>query len=649
MNSCSIIIIVQLNNCSTNGGNMAECKHNHCCEDCHEEEKLQVSKIVISVILLAFGLLLSGYPQVKIVIFLFAYLLVGFDIISEAVKNILHGEVFDENFLMSIATIGAFCIKEYPEAIMVMVLYQLGEYFQHRAVEKSRQSITQLMDIRPDFANVIFNDEIVIKTPENVKIDDTIIVKTGEKIPLDGIVIEGSATIDVSALTGESVPKKISVGDNAISGSINTNGVLKIKVTKLFQNSTVSKILELVQEVAEKKSKSENFISKFAKIYTPIVVFLAVLLVIIPTIFFNGVFSVWFQRALTFLVISCPCAFVIAIPLSFFAGIGGASKCGILIKGSNYIEQLSKVNAVFFDKTGTLTKGAFRVVDIIPNDNCTKEELLKDTAYVEYFSSHPIAISIKQAFGKEIDYNNVSNLEEFAGLGLKATIDGYDVIVGNEKLMNKFNIEFEKQQKDGTIVYVAKDDKYLGTIIISDEIKEDVISSIKLLKKIVKFVAILTGDVKNSADYIAKKIGIVNVYSNLLPIDKVKKIEECIKKNKTVMFVGDGINDAPVLMRADVGVAMGALGSDAAIESADVVIMDDKISKIPMAIKISKKTMSIVWQNIIFALGVKILFLILGALGYISMWGAVFADVGVTLVAILNALRSLQINDFIKK
>lgn len=649
MNSCSIIIIVQLNNCSTNGGNMAECKHNHCCEDCHEEETLQVSKIVISVILLAFGLLLSGYPQVKIVIFLFAYLLVGFDIISEAVKNILHGEVFDENFLMSIATIGAFCIKEYPEAIMVMVLYQLGEYFQHRAVEKSRQSITQLMDIRPDFANVIFNDEIVIKTPENVKIDDTIIVKTGEKIPLDGIVIEGSATIDVSALTGESAPKKISVGDNAISGSININGVLKIKVTKLFQNSTVSKILELVQEVAEKKSKSENFISKFAKIYTPIVVFLAVLLVIIPTIFFNGVFSIWFQRALTFLVISCPCAFVIAIPLSFFAGIGGASKCGILIKGSNYIEQLSKVNAVFFDKTGTLTKGAFRVVDIIPNDNCTKDELLKDTAYVEYFSNHPIAISIKQAFGKEVDYNNVSNLEEFAGLGLKVTIDGYDVIVGNEKLMNKFNIEFEKQQKDGTIVYVAKDDKYLGAIIISDEIKEDVISSIELLKKIVKFVAILTGDVKNSADYIAKKIGIVNVYSNLLPIDKVKKIEECIKENKTVMFVGDGINDAPVLMRADVGVAMGALGSDAAIESADVVIMDDKISKIPMAIKISKKTMSIVWQNIIFALGVKILFLILGALGYISMWGAVFADVGVTLVAILNALRSLQINDFIKK
>ena len=649
MNSCSIIIIVQLNDCSTNGGNMAECKHNHCCEDCHEEETLQVSKIVISVILLAFGLLLSGYPQVKIVIFLFAYLLVGFDIISEAVKNILHGEVFDENFLMSIATIGAFCIKEYPEAIMVMVLYQLGEYFQHRAVEKSRQSITQLMDIRPDFANVILNDEIVIKTPENVKIDDTIIVKTGEKIPLDGIVIEGSATIDVSALTGESAPKKISDGDNAVSGSININGVLKIKVTKLFQNSTVSKILELVQEVAEKKSKSENFISKFAKIYTPIVVFLAVLLVIIPTIFFNGVFSIWFQRALTFLVISCPCAFVIAIPLSFFAGIGGASKCGILIKGSNYIEQLSKVNAVFFDKTGTLTKGAFRVVDIIPNDNCTKDELLKDTAYVEYFSSHPIAISIKQAFGKEVDYNNVSNLEEFAGLGLKATIDGYDVIVGNEKLMNKFNIEFEKQQKDGTIVYVAKDDKYLGAIIISDEIKEDVISSIELLKKIVKFVAILTGDVKNSADYIAKKIGIVNVYSNLLPIDKVKKIEECIKENKTVMFVGDGINDAPVLMRADVGVAMGALGSDAAIESADVVIMDDKISKIPMAIKISKKTMSIVWQNIIFALGVKILFLILGALGYISMWGAVFADVGVTLVAILNALRSLQINDFIKK
>lgn len=628
---------------------MAECKHNHCCEDCHEEENLQVSKIVISVILLVFGSLLSSYPQVKLAIFLFAYLIVGFDIISEAIRNILKGEVFDENFLMSIATIGAFCIKEYPEAIMVMVLYQIGEYFQHRAVEKSKQSITQLMDIRPDFANVISNGEVVIKSPENVEINDIIVVKTGEKIPLDGVVVDGEATVDTSALTGESVPKKISVGDNAISGSINTNGVLKIKVTKLFENSTVSKILELVQESAEKKSKSENFISKFAKVYTPIVVLLAVLLVVVPIIFFNGVFSIWFQRALTFLVISCPCAFVIAIPLSFFAGIGGASKCGILIKGSNYIEQLSKVNAVFFDKTGTLTKGAFKVVEIIPSDNCTKEELLKDTAYVEYFSNHPIAISIKQAFGKEIEFANSSNIEEFAGLGLKSIIDGHNVLVGNEKLMKKFNIQFEKQQKDGTIVYTAKDDKYLGAIVISDEIKEDAISSIELLKKIVKFVAILTGDVKNSADYIAKKIGIENVYSNLLPIDKVNKIEECMNENKTVMFVGDGINDAPVLMRADVGVAMGALGSDAAIESADVVIMDDKISKIPMAIKMSKKTMSIVWQNIIFALGVKILFLILGALGYISMWGAVFADVGVTLVAILNALRSLQINDFIKK
>lgn len=614
-----------------------------------KEEKINLFRIITTIILFAITFIPSLNSNIKISLYIISYLVIGGDILINAIKNIFKGELFDENFLMSLATVGALVIGEYPEAIAVMLFYQIGELFQDMAVEKSKANITKLMDIRPDFANVIFNDEIVIKTPENVKIDDTIIVKIGEKIPLDGIVIEGSATIDVSALTGESVPKKISVGDNAISGSININGVLKIKVTKLFQNSTVSKILELVQEVAEKKSKSENFISKFAKIYTPIVVFLAVLLIIIPTIFFNGVFSIWFQRALTFLVISCPCAFVIAIPLSFFAGIGGASKCGILIKGSNYIEQLSKVNAVFFDKTGTLTKGAFRVVDIISNDNCTKDELLKDTAYVEYFSNHPIAISIKQAFGKEVDYNNVSNLEEFAGLGLKATIDGYDVIVGNEKLMNKFNIEFEKQQKDGTIVYVAKDDKYLGAIIISDEIKEDVISSIELLKKIVKFVAILTGDVKNSADYIAKKIGIVNVYSNLLPIDKVKKIEECIKENKTVMFVGDGINDAPVLMRADVGVAMGALGSDAAIESADVVIMDDRISKIPMAIKISKKTMSIVWQNIIFALGVKILFLILGALGYISMWGAVFADVGVTLVAILNALRSLQINDFITK
>lgn len=628
---------------------MSKCNHNHCCESCHDEEQLQIHKIIVSIILLIFGLLLNTSPQFKLLIFLTAYLIVGVEIILEAIKNIIKGEIFDENFLMSIATIGAFCIKEYPEAIMVMILYQIGEYFQHSAVEKSNKSITELMDIRPETANVIYNNEVVIKSPQNVKIGEIIVVKTGEKIPLDGIVIDGKAMIDTSALTGESTLRNVNIGDNILSGTINTNGFLKIRVTKSFTNSTVSKILELVKDSAKKKSKSENFISKFAKIYTPIVVSFAILLVLIPTIFMNGIFTVWFQRALIFLVISCPCAFVIAIPLSFFAGIGGTSRCGILIKGSNYIEQLAKVNAIFFDKTGTLTKGTFKVVDIIPSKEYSTEELLKNTAYAESFSNHPIAISIKQKYGKDINCVDTKDVEELAGLGLKVTINEHSVIVGNEKLMKKFNIKYEKQDKNGTIVYTAIDNNYMGALIISDEIKDDAVASIKILQKLVKYIAILTGDIKDTVDYIAKKIGIKNVYSNLLPIDKVNKIEESISSGKTVMFVGDGINDAPVLMRADVGVAMGALGSDAAIDSADVVVMDDKISKIPLAIKLSKKTMSIVWQNIIFAFGVKILFLVLGALGYVTMWGAVFADVGVTLVAILNALRSLQINTFIKK
>ena len=626
-----------------------------CCEHCSkcssEEAPAQMPKIIFAVILFVIGMLLNTHTEYKPLIFLIAYLAVGLDIITEAVHNIFHGKIFDENFLMSIATLGAFCIKEYPEAVMVMVLYQIGEYLQHKAVEKSRKSVTELMDIRPDWANVLSGDEFKKVLPQTVKISDIILVKTGEKIPLDGIVTEGNAVVDMSALTGESVPKDLKAGDEAISGAINKNGVIQIKVTKLFQESTVSKILELVENSASKKAKTEKFITKFAQCYTPIVVALAGLLVAVPVLCFHGGFNTWFLRALTFLVISCPCAFVIAIPLSFFAGIGGASACGILIKGSNYLEQLSKADTIMFDKTGTLTKGTFKVTKIVTANNVTEEELLRDTASVECCSNHPIAISIKQAYGKEINPDNISNVEEISGYGLKADVSGHCVIVGNEKMMQKYDIEYTKVQQSGTIIYSAKDGNFIGAFVISDEVKPDAVKAIKLLKDKSENVAMLTGDSEESANVIAKKLGIDNVHANLLPSDKVKIIEDTIndeKNNKTVVFVGDGINDAPVLMRADVGVAMGALGSDAAIEAADVVIMDDKISKIPVALQISRKTMSIVWQNIIFALGVKLSFLVLGAFGYITMWGAVFADVGVTLIAVLNSLRSLKTKEFTK-
>ena len=605
-----------------------------------------IIKILVSVILLISALSLDFSETFKLVLFLTAYIVAGGDVLLTALKNIFKGDVFDENFLMGIATLGAFAIKEYPEAVMVMVLYQIGEYFQHRAVEKSRKSISDLMDIRPDYANIEENGEIIKKSPENIHIGDIIIVKPGEKIPLDGIVIEGKAAVDTSALTGESVPKALKSGDNAISGCINTNGVLKIKVTKAFSDSTVSKILQLVENAGSKKAKTENFITKFARYYTPAVVAGAIILAVIPPIVTGTSFGIWFERALTFLVISCPCALVISVPLGFFAGIGGASKCGVLIKGSSYLETLSKPYAVVFDKTGTLTKGSFKVTEICPANGISTDELLKLAAYSENFSTHPIALSIKEAFAKPINSNEIKDVEEIAGNGVKAYVNNDFILSGSAKLMEKFGIEYIPYTASGTTIYTAKNGKFIGHLTISDEIKEDSKNAIDGLKKLGVTTVMLTGDAKEPAEMTAEQLGIDTTYSQLLPSDKVEKLEEILSKKpagKTVIFAGDGINDAPVLTRADVGIAMGGMGSDAAIEAADAVIMDDTPSKILTAIKISQKTMRIVRQNIVFAIGVKVLFLILGAMGFMTMWGAVFADVGVALLAVLNSLRALKI------
>lgn len=621
------------------------CEHEHYHEYEEKNEKQRLLKITIGFCILLCGLFCNLQGLSKFLVFFVAYIIVGFDIILTAIKNIIKGEVFDENFLMSLATIGAFSIKEYPEAVMVMVLYQIGEYFQDKAVEKSKKSISDLMDIRPDYATVEINGEIVKKSPEEINIGETIIVKAGEKIPLDGVITDGSAIIDTSALTGESVPQNLFVGNSAISGCINTNGLIKIKVDKIYSQSTVSKILELVEHASSKKAKAENFITKFAKIYTPAVVILAVLLAIIPPIIFNGIFSIWFSRALTFLVISCPCAIVISVPLGFFAGIGGASCQGILIKGSAYLEGLSKPYAVVFDKTGTLTKGKFQVVKIVPQSGIGEDELLKLTAYAESYSNHPIATSIKEKYSNQIIQSEITNVEEIAGNGVKANISGNTIIVGNEKLMNKFGIDYIPVNETGTIIYIAQNFTYLGFIVISDTIKDYAKETISSLNKNKIKTVMLTGDNSKTAKTVATKLGIAEVYSQLLPKDKVEKLEEIITqkdKNKTVIFVGDGINDAPVLTRADIGIAMGGIGADAAIEAADVVIMDDKLPKIQAGITIAKRTMTIVKQNIIFAIGIKILFLICGAYGFISMWGAVFADVGVTLLAVLNSLRAIK-------
>lgn len=614
--------------------------------------KKQGIKIIISFIFYILALVIKFPAEwMKLTVFIISYLIIGFEILKKAVRNIFRGKVIDENFLMAIATIGAFAIGEYSEAVAVMLFYQVGELFQDYAVDKSRKSIATLMDIRPDYANIENNGNIEKVDPDDVKIGQIIIVKPGEKVPLDGIVVEGTSNLDTMALTGESVPRKVKENDEVLSGCINKDGLLKLKVTKEFGESTVSKILDLVENASNKKSKSENFITKFAKYYTPIVVILAVVLAVVPPLILkdSGTFTDWLYRALSFLVVSCPCALVISIPLSFFGGIGGASKLGILIKGSNYLEAISKAETVVFDKTGTLTEGVFEVQKIETKD-ISKDELLKIVAHAERYSTHPIAESIKKSYKDMIDDNLINDVQELSGRGIKAIIDGKNVLVGNEKMMSENQIEFEKCEDIGTILYVAINNKYVGYILIADRIKEDSAKTIKELKAMnVKQTIMLTGDKKEVGEDVAKKIGIDKAYTELLPDGKVKQVEQLIQKkseNGKVVFAGDGINDAPVLAMADIGIAMGGVGSDAAIEAADIVIMTDEPSKIGKVIKLSKKTMRIVNENIVFAIFVKIAVLILTAFGLSTMWEAVFADVGVSIIAIINSLRMLNVKSF---
>lgn len=586
----------------------------------------------------------------EILIYLVPYLVIGGDVLVRAIKNILRGQVFDENFLMCIATIGAFGIGDYKEAVAVMLFYQIGELFQSYAVHKSRKSITELMDIRPDYANLVINEELKQVDPEEVKIGDTIVVKVGERVPLDGVVIEGKSFLDTSALTGESIPRKVEIGNSVISGCINKEGVLYIRVEKEFGESTVSKILDLVENASTKKAKTENFITRFARYYTPVVVIGALLLALIPPVFFGLEFSNWLNRALIFLVISCPCALVISVPLSFFGGIGGASKCGILVKGSNYLEALAKVNTVVFDKTGTLTKGTFKVTKVHAANGVSEKGLLQIAALAESFSNHPISHSLREAVSQSLDMTRTQNASEIAGQGVKTYVDGQEILAGNDKLMQSHNIPYQKVDSIGTIIYVARERNYIGSIVIADELKADAKIAMQEMKKAgIQKTVMLTGDIKATSERIAKELEIDQYFAELLPQDKVSKVEELLVKQPSGMnlaFVGDGINDAPVLSRVDVGIAMGAMGSDAAIEAADVVLMDDSPLKIATAIKISRKTLRIVKQNIIFALGVKLFFLLLGALGQASMWDAVFADVGVSVLAILNATRALSVSKF---
>ena len=607
-------------------------------------------KIILALILFLFAMIVKFENEwINNAIFIASYIIVGFEIVKKAIRNIVRGKVFDENFLMTIATLGAFGIGEFPEAVAVMLFYQVGELFQSYAVDKSRKSISSLMDIRPDFANVYRNEKIEKVNPDEIKIGEVIIVKPGEKVPLDGNIVEGKTALDTKALTGEAMPREVREGDEILSGCINLNGVIKIKVKKEYGESTVSKILDLVENASSKKSKSENFITKFARYYTPIVVIIALLLAIIPPIVMDhATFSDWIYRALSFLVVSCPCALVISIPLSFFGGIGGASKMGVLIKGSNYLEALSNTEITVFDKTGTLTKGVFEVQKVNAI-GISEEELLKIAAYAENYSNHPISKSIKQAYKKEIDEKQIANYEELAGLGVAARIEEQDVLVGNEKLMKEKGIQFEKCNEVGTILYIAIKGKYAGYILISDTIKEDAKSTIQELKKNhIKQTVMLTGDRKNVGESVARELGIDKVYTELLPDGKVKKVESLLKQKSEkgkLAFVGDGINDAPVLAISDIGIAMGGLGSDAAIEAADIVLMTDEPSKIVNAIQLSKRTMRIVKENIIFAISIKILVLILSAFGLSTMWEAVFADVGVSVIAIINALRVLRVKN----
>ena len=607
--------------------------------------KKKLIRIIISFILLILAFILRlDNTIINNILFIISYLIVGYDIILKALRNITRGKVFDENFLMTIATIGAFFIREFPEAVAVMLFYQVGELFQSYAVDKSRKSVASLMDIRPDYANLYHDKKTERVDPNKVKVGDIILIKPGEKIPLDGVVVEGTSYLNTLAITGEAVPRSVSENDEVLSGCINNEGLLKVKVTKEFGESTVSKILDLVENASSRKSKSENFISKFAKYYTPIVVIIAILLALIPPLLTDTTF----KTSLSFLVVSCPCALVISIPLTFFGGIGASSKIGVLVKGSNYLEALANTKIVVCDKTGTLTKGIFKVQNISPI-GYSREDLLRYTSYAENFSNHPIALSIKEAYGKDINEKLVTKTKELKGKGVIAKVESKEVLVGNEKLMVEYNIDYIKSNDIGTVIYIAIDKKYAGSITISDKIKEDAYKAVKEFRRNnVKKIVMLTGDREEISKNVSKELKLDKYYAELLPQDKVKKVESLMQEKSEygkLVFIGDGINDAPVLALSDIGVAMGGLGSDAAIEAADIVIMTDEPSKLASAIKISKKTMQIVKENIVFSITVKILVLILSVMGLVSMWAAVFADVGVSVVAIINALRILKVKE----
>lgn len=609
-----------------------------------QKEKRIVIRILAAAVLVAIAMVAPLEGIWRLLIFLIPYAVVGWDVLWGAVRNILRGQVFDENFLMALATVGAFCIGEYPEGVLVMLLYQVGELFQDLAVGRSRKSIASLMDIRPDWANIEKDGKLIQVSPEEVKVGEIITVKAGERIPLDGVVVEGTSMLDTAALTGESLPRSVAPGDEVISGCVNESGLLRIQVSSEYGESTVARILELVENSSTRKARYENFITRFARWYTPVVVIAAVLLALIPPLFV-GNWSEWLNRALIFLVVSCPCALVISVPLSFFGGIGGASRKGILVKGGNFLEALAHVETVVFDKTGTLTRGVFHVTAVHPR-NTTSEQLLEMAALTENYSDHPIARSLREACERELDAERISNVEELSGRGIRAIIDGKTVCVGNQKLMAESGSECHKCHRVGTLVHVSIEGEYAGHIVISDEVKEDAAQTIASLKELgVKKTVMLTGDAKEVGEDTARRLGLEEVYTELLPAGKVEQVEALLEKKSEkgrLVFVGDGINDAPVLSRSDVGIAMGAMGSAAAIEAADIVLMDDKPSKIPLAIQIARKTLRIVRQNIVFALGVKGIVLVLGALGFANMWLAVFADVGVSVIAILNAMRALH-------
>ena len=605
-----------------------------------KKQKRMLRRIIISAVLFVCCMLLPIAGWTRLLAFLVPYAVIGWDVLWRAVRNIAHGQVFDENFLMALAT------GEYPEAVFVMLFYQVGELFQSYAVDQSRKSITALMDIRPDYANIEAEGGLKQVDPEDVAVGDAIVVKAGERIPLDGVVLEGSSTVDTAALTGESLPREIQPGDDVISGCVNLSGLLKVRVTKAFEESTVAKILDLVENSASKKAKAENFITRFARYYTPIVVLAAAALAFLPPLFTSMEWIDSIQRALNFLVVSCPCALVISVPLSFFGGIGGASRDGILVKGGNYLEVLAKTEIVVFDKTGTLTRGVFNVTAIHP-DNCDQSHLLELAALAESYSDHPISRSLREAYGRETDASRVSDVEEIAGRGVKAVVDGHTICAGNDKLMEDIGVSWHPCHRVGTTVHVAADGVYLGHIVISDEVKPDAREAVAALKAAgVRKTVMLTGDARAVGEDVARQLGLDEVHTQLLPADKVERVEALLKEvspKGALAFVGDGINDAPVLSRADIGIAMGGLGSDAAIEAADIVLMDDKPSKIARAIRIARRTLAIVKQNIVFALAVKLLVLVLSALGLATMWAAVFADVGVSVIAILNAMRALRV------